>query len=92
MTTDTMYATHRSQDVTDYLDQIINLSKLGAASTDTALNIRNLDDAQCSLFEVIHRLASEAVMVAPDTALAQPNAETAEKQPVHNSHSELPNC
>lgn len=42
------------------MHSIMSLSKVGAAATDTTLNVQNMDDAICALFEVIHSIASEA--------------------------------
>jgi len=64
MTDSTIYAVDRDSSYIDRLYQIIHLAKVGAASTDTALNLEHMDDSQCVLFEVIHRLASEGVDMA----------------------------
>ena len=60
----TMYDTECGRDHIDRLYDIVNLAKVGAAATDTGLNIAHLDSAQCCLFEVIYALASEAVEIA----------------------------
>lgn len=60
----TIYNVDRTRDHVDRLHDIINLAKVGIASTDTALNIAHLDSGQCCLFEVIYRIASEALEIA----------------------------
>lgn len=60
----TIYNVDRTRDHLDRLYDIINLATVGAASTETNLNIAHLDDAQRCLFELIYRLASEAVDIA----------------------------
>ena len=55
-----MYRADNPDHITKLLD-IIALSKAGAASTDTGLDIANMEHAYCSLFERIHELASEVI-------------------------------
>ncbi len=55
----TIYAEKIKPDHIERLNEIAQLAKIGAAATDTALCLDNLGSAQCILFEVIHRLASE---------------------------------
>lgn len=43
------------------LHQILNLAMIGAASTETDLNIPHLLSAQCTMHEAIHRLAMETI-------------------------------
>lgn len=61
MSNTTIYAVERSDDHEDRLYEIMHLATVGAASADTSLNIKHLHCSLGSLFEIIHRLASEAV-------------------------------
>lgn len=60
----TMYTTKRCRDHIDRLYDIENLAKAGSAAADTEMNIENLDGVQRCLFEVIHKLAVEALEIA----------------------------
>ncbi len=64
MKTPTMYASGGEPDHIDRLYQIAHLAKIGAASTDTVMVLERMGDSHQSLFEVIHRLASEAAEIA----------------------------
>ncbi|MCV6597451.1 MAG: hypothetical protein OIF40_10265 [Mangrovicoccus sp.] len=59
-----MYGGTYERDHIRRLYEIASLSTVGAAATDTKLNVSGLMDAQCSMFEVIHRLACEAIDIA----------------------------
>ncbi|MEM6623672.1 MAG: hypothetical protein AAF674_15690 [Pseudomonadota bacterium] len=58
----TMYDHGRQDDQVDLLAQIVGLAIVGAASTDTCLNLKpsSIECGQRALFEVIYRLAAEA--------------------------------
>ncbi len=57
----TIYAVKHVRDHIDRLIEIADLAKVGAASTDTNLNVEGLERAHCSLFSLIHQLASEGI-------------------------------
>ena len=59
-----IYAREVEPDHISKLYNIINLSKAGAAASDSSLNIPHMKDALCAVFEQIHVLASEAVDIA----------------------------
>lgn len=64
MPSDEMY-THRSpRDHIDRLGEILHLCKVGAAACETSLGISHMPEAQTTMFETIHRLASEAMEIA----------------------------
>lgn len=48
------------------LHQICNLNKVGSAELETSLDIPHLDRAQDTLHEIIHRLASDALLHLDD--------------------------
>lgn len=60
MNTPSMYGAEFAEEVDEKLFKIAQLAKIGAASTDSKLGIMDMDCAQLCLFEVIHRLATEA--------------------------------
>ncbi|MEC3861185.1 hypothetical protein VK792_07810 [Mesobacterium sp. TK19101] len=60
----TIYAVKNKRDHIDRLYEIANLAKIGAAATNTVLNLDHLDSAQCTLWEVIYTLASEGIEIA----------------------------
>lgn len=64
MSEDSIYETSHKRDHIDALHEIAHLAKIGAASTDTVAGVKHMSAAQCSLFEVIHRLANEGVELA----------------------------
>lgn len=50
----------------DCLIEIAQLARVGASSTDSALNLTNMNDAHCTLFDMIHRIALEGAELAED--------------------------
>lgn len=64
MTDHTIYAAKRKRGHIDRLYNIANLAKVGAAATDTLLDLDDMDAAQCTLWEVVYTLASEAIEIA----------------------------
>jgi hypothetical protein len=54
-----IYTNNRQLDAEDKVDQIRHLALIGIAANDSNMNVAHLDDAMCSLFEVIIRLAQE---------------------------------
>lgn len=65
-----LYNADPSKDHTDLLLDIISLSKVGVASTDTLMNIRGLESAQCCLFETIFAKAQAAIEIAEEEQAA----------------------
>lgn len=66
-----MYDRDRLVETESNLYQIANLAKVGAASTDSNLNIKQLADAQSAVFEMIYALASDAADVMERKASKQ---------------------
>ena len=60
----TIYAVKNQRDHIDRLYEIAHLAKIGAAATDTALNLDHMESAQCTLWEVVHTLAAEGIEMA----------------------------
>ena len=52
------------QTAVNRLQQICHLAKIGSASTESLMDIPDLNRAQDSLHEVIYRLASEALIAS----------------------------
>ena len=61
------------QAAVEKLHQILNLAMVGAASTDTALRLPHLLDAQCTMHETIHRLAMETVLLIDGKEISTPS-------------------
>ena len=72
----TIYRSRAPRNHIDRLYEIANLAKMGAAASDTALKLHDLDSAQCTLWEVIYTLASEAIDIAETEHKEPPRSET----------------
>lgn len=59
-----LYITKREHDHIDRLYVISKLSGVGVAACDSAVNIAHLEGKLEGLFEIIHRLADEAIEIA----------------------------
>ena len=60
----TIYALKTERDHIDRLHEIANLAKIGAAATETILDLEHMGSAQLTLLEMIYTLASEGVEIA----------------------------
>ena len=60
----TIYALKTERDHIDRLHEIANLAKIGAAATETILELEHMGSAQCTLWELVYTLASEGVEIA----------------------------